>query len=92
LVPFAPSRYLALQLDHDSADNKFLRSTKSPTMSYNITKYIGRSSPAALVNVAGHRTSFAAFPRVLVARAAHATYNEEKSCIILRLTNYVFDS
>jgi hypothetical protein len=61
-------------------------------MSYNITKYIGRASPGALVNVAGHRTSFAAFPRVLVARVAHATYNEEKSCIIPRLTNYVFDS
>jgi hypothetical protein len=31
-------------------------------------------------------------PRVLVVRVARATYNEEKSCINPRLTNYVFDS
>jgi len=30
--------------------------------------------------------------RVLVARVAHGTYNEQKSYIIPWLTNYVFDS
>jgi hypothetical protein len=63
----------SLQSDHDSAYSEFLRSTKSPTISEDITKYIGHSSPSALVNVAGHRTSCAAFARVLVARVAHGT-------------------
>ena len=34
---------------------------------------VGRSPPCALVNVGGHRTSYAALARVFVARVARAT-------------------